>query len=578
MNPENEQLDRCDSTASSTTDPERCPLCEGRRLHYALSTVTRRVVQCADCRLVLLTAATAGDRASAGPVLGVPDDGIHRVFLEDRVPSQDVARYHLAGLVRYRGSGEGAFLVIDPGTSTLALEASHCGYNVTRVCLSQTPASSPTMQFPQSTPRFRQVTTPSLKSLGAPVAGFDICALDGVLERSADPLEMLRFVRRLLKPGGTLLLSTSALLDLADEPVEACGAERLVFFDSATLQTALHRSGFDHAIVRNRPDTEDDQEIGPVQTIRRLLKSIGFLNSTEVTGSSLALARPAAEAAGATLSVVVPVFNEAATVGPLLDALVEKTIPGIDIEVIVVESNSSDGTRSIVEQYASHPRVRLILEDRPRGKGHAVRTGLTQARGAYVLIQDADLEYDLEDYDALLEPLVAGREAFVLGSRHGGNEWWKLRKFAGQPLTSFVMNLGHQVFTMLVNVLFGQRLKDPFTMFKVFRRDCLYGLDFVCNRFDFDYELLVKLIRKGYTPVEVPVNYRSRSFDEGKKVSVIRDPLTWLAAIAWLRFIRIDPLAQVEQRRLIAAAIAEEAGSETREMPVHPTPESRVAA
>ena len=81
-------------------------------------------------------------------------------------------------------------------------------------------------------------------------------------------------------------------------------------------------------------------------------------------------------------------------------------------------------------------------------------------------------------------------------------------------------------------------------MFKVFRRDCLYGLDFRCNRFDFDYELLIKLIRKGYRPVEIPVNYRSRSFKEGKKVSTFRDPLTWLRALVWLRFCRIDPLAE----------------------------------
>src|SRR3954464_13276712 len=87
-------------------------------------------------------------------------------------------------------------------------------------------------------------------------------------------------------------------------------------------------------------------------------------------------------------------------------------------------------------------------------------------------------------------------------------------------------------------------------MDKVFRRDCLYGLEFRCNRFDFDHELLVKLIRKGYQPVEIPVNYRSRSFSEGKKVSAVRDPLTWLRALLWLRFTRIDPLATIERARL----------------------------
>ena len=159
-----------------------------------------------------------------------------------------------------------------------------------------------------------------------------------------------------------------------------------------------------------------------------------------------------------------------------------------------------------------------------------------------MLIQDADLEYDLEDYDALLEPLLAGRAAFVLGSRHGGRNVWKMRQFTGQHSLSLFVNLGHWFFTTLINVLFLQRFRDPFTMFKVFRRDCLAGLEFECDRFDFDFELLIKLIRKGYRPVELPVNYRSRSFKEGKKVRMLQDPLTWLIALARLRFSKIDPM------------------------------------
>jgi glycosyltransferase involved in cell wall biosynthesis len=248
------------------------------------------------------------------------------------------------------------------------------------------------------------------------------------------------------------------------------------------------------------------------------------------------------------LSIVIPAFNESATVGSLLDAVLKKQIPNLDIELIVVESNSIDGTRQIVERYADHPRVKVILEDKPRGKGHAVRTGLKAATGDFVLIQDADLEYDLEDYDVLLEPLVNGREAVVLGSRHGGDAWWKMRQFERQPITSAFLNFGHWVFTTLVNVLFRQKLRDPFTMYKVFRRDCLTGLEFFCNRFDFDYELLVKLVRKGYKPVEIPVNYRSRSFKEGKKVSTLRDPINWLRALAWLRVTKVDPMAVVAKQ------------------------------
>ena len=174
-----------------------------------------------------------------------------------------------------------------------------------------------------------------------------------------------------------------------------------------------------------------------------------------------------------------------------------------------------------------------------------MRAGIKAVSGDYVLIQDADLEYDLEDYDALLEHLVAGRSAFVLGSRHGGRDVWKMRQFTGQRGLSMFFNLGHWFFTTLINVLFFQRLRDPFTMFKVFRRDCLSGLEFECNRFDFDFELLIKLIRKGYRPVELPVNYRSRSYQEGKKVSMFRDPLSWLGALVWLRWVKIDPMSVI---------------------------------
>jgi len=240
-------------------------------------------------------------------------------------------------------------------------------------------------------------------------------------------------------------------------------------------------------------------------------------------------------AAPRTLSVIVPVYNESGTVRQVLDALLAKEIGGLGIEVLVVESNSPDGSREIVLSYREHPRVKLILEDRPQGKGHAVRGGLAQATGDIILIQDADLEYDLGDYEPLLAPLLAGKTAFVLGSRHGKSPG-AIREFGDQPLQAFVLNLAHWGFALLINTSLGIWLRDPFTMYKVFRRECLRGLTFTCNRFDFDWELLIKLVRKGYRPVEIPVSYRSRSFREGKKIRMFYDPLTWLAAWAKARF------------------------------------------
>lgn len=237
-----------------------------------------------------------------------------------------------------------------------------------------------------------------------------------------------------------------------------------------------------------------------------------------------------------TLSVIVPIFNEAATLRTALDAIVAKSVAGWAIELILIESNSTDGSRAIVETYRSHPRVTLLLEDKPRGKGHAVRAALAVATGSFVLIQDADLEYDLNDYEKLLGPLATGERTFVLGSRHGPGAGFAMRKFDDQPLHAFILNSAHWTFTLLIDISLGIWLKDPFTMYKVFRRDALNGLTLKCNRFDFDWELLIKLIRAGHRPIEIPISYQSRSFKEGKKIRMFRDPLTWIVAWAKARF------------------------------------------
>ena len=250
------------------------------------------------------------------------------------------------------------------------------------------------------------------------------------------------------------------------------------------------------------------------------------------------MSAPAKSLSFRVLSVVVPIYNERNTVKEALDAILAKVIFGWHLEIILVESNSTDGTRDIVQTYAAHPRVKLILEDRPRGKGHAVRAGLAQATGDVIIIQDADLEYDLNDYEVLLAPIAAGRQTFVLGSRHSAGGW-AIRKFSDQPVQALILNLAHWGFTLMINVSLGIWLHDPFTMYKVFRRDCLKDLTFECNRFDFDWELLIKLIRKGHRPIEIPISYKSRSFKQGKKISMFRDPISWMWALAKYRFQRL---------------------------------------
>lgn len=253
------------------------------------------------------------------------------------------------------------------------------------------------------------------------------------------------------------------------------------------------------------------------------------------------------------LSVIIPVYNEGSTVGQLLDLVWRKDIPGVQKEIIIVESNSSDNSRKVAEDFYLNKNkitpdtVKLILQDKPEGKGKAVRAGLAAATGDIVLIQDADLEYDVNDYTSLLEPLLLGKTNFVLGSRHLSASGWKIRKFGKNQIRSRFMNLGGLIFHGLFNIFFGTRLTDPTTMYKIFKRECLDDFDLVSNRFDFDFELLGKLIRSGNRPIEIPVSYVSRGFEEGKKVRIFRDPLTWVWAI--FKF-RVCPLKVSKQKNL----------------------------
>jgi glycosyltransferase involved in cell wall biosynthesis len=240
------------------------------------------------------------------------------------------------------------------------------------------------------------------------------------------------------------------------------------------------------------------------------------------------------------VSIIIPVFNEVDTVYRLLDQVWNQPVPLPERELVIIESNSTDGTRTVVENFVREHegkgQIKLILQDRPKGKGSAVKEGIRAATGEILLIQDGDLEYDVKDYPELLQPILDGRASFVLGSRHLAAGTWKIRTFEDRPLKSFLLNLGGVFFHGLFNILYGQKLTDPTTMYKVFERRCLQHITLESNRFDFDFELVAKLIRAGFPPIEVAVFYRSRGFDEGKKIRVFRDPFTWLWAIVKFRF------------------------------------------
>jgi hypothetical protein len=370
--------------------------------------------------------------------------------------------------------------------------------------------------------------------------------------RVANPRVALMRIRRLLGDGARLLLSLP-LVDghqarLMGRNWHQWHSLNLWYFSRETLHLLLLSTGFRSVWFEPERrsysiDTLAERMAGShaglplriLQGMRRLspvkLRNMKFrlpFGTTVVTATA-GPARPEP-----VVSIVVPVFNEGATVQKMMDALLAKPLPGMRKEIVVVESNSTDGSRELVRTYERHPDVKIVLQKIPRGKGNAVREGISVAGGDILMIQDADLEYDIEDYDGLLAPLIAWQSMFVLGSRHQGG--WKMRKFNDAPFTAAVFNLGHTFFRSSMNFALKTRMTDPFTMFKVFRRDALHGLNLVCNRFDFDIELVMKLVRKGYVPVELPVNYIARSFMEGKKVSFTRDGLTWLWTILRFRF------------------------------------------
>ena len=460
-----------------------CPTCRSRRLYYAFSRQTLRVVRCEDCGLLMLNPQPTRAIDVAQPPL-----------------TSTVIRQSLECISRYRGTSTGTFAIIADADADLIAGLDQPGSQINRINLADIEIS--------------------------PAQCNNCCILDRTVEQSADPLPLLESLHRLLKPGGSIALIMPSLDSSIAERLKQQWTQfndrNLSLFDTRTIQNLLYLAGFEQVVIVRPPEFGD---------LMLVMATAGNLSSQRK------------------LSIVLPAFNEAATIGQVLENVLNKNLLDLDIEVIAVESNSSDGTRQVIQRYAGHPRLKIVLEERPRGKGHAVRAGLAQATGDFVLIQDADMEYDFEDYDVLLEPLVTGRQSLVLGSRHGGRAWWKMRQFENQPIKSLFFNFGHWVFTTLLNTLFGQRLLDPFTMYKVFRRDCLHGLEFHCNRFDFDYELLIKMLAKGYRPLEIPVNYRSRTFDEGKKISTLRDPATWLWAMIWLRLTKLDVLAVHERRR-----------------------------
>ncbi len=210
------------------------------------------------------------------------------------------------------------------------------------------------------------------------------------------------------------------------------------------------------------------------------------------------------------LSVIIPVYNEAAHIKSVLDGIREVVLPNsVEKEIIVVDDSSTDGTAAILARYKNTPEMKIFHHDKNKGKTAAVLRGIKESTGTIIVLQDGDLEYRPTEYPKLLDPILSGRTKVVFGSRWLGS----IKKM------KLINRIANRISTATVNLLLGAQLTDVFCCHKAFRREVLNGIEITSKNFAFDSELTVKLLSLGYRIEEVPIGYIARSKSDGKKMT-----------------------------------------------------------
>lgn len=228
------------------------------------------------------------------------------------------------------------------------------------------------------------------------------------------------------------------------------------------------------------------------------------------------------------LSVLMPIYNERRTLVTAIDKL-EACDFGVPFELVAVDDGSTDGSREILqERAASAPWIRVVPHEANRGKGAAVRTALARASGRFVCIYDADLEYDPADMSTLLKPLLEGRADVAYG----------IRLFGGHAAHSYWYVVGNRILTLFANILFNCYVRDMMTCFKMMELDLFRSLDIASSGFELEAEITAKLLRRGHRIYEVPIYYKARTQEEGKK---IRASDGWRVLIQLIRTRLVGP-------------------------------------
>jgi len=227
------------------------------------------------------------------------------------------------------------------------------------------------------------------------------------------------------------------------------------------------------------------------------------------------------------LSIIVPVFNEEKTVSEVLEKLSKLTIKGMEKEIIVVNDGSTDNSKLEIQSFSKAQGknsklkgIKVISHNNNLGKGAAVRTGIKHAKGDYIVIQDSDLEYNPKDIAKLLLPIIKNKAIIVYGTRLK-----RLPNLSGEERTKrfFIHYLGNKFLSLVTSILYGQWITDMETGYKVFSKNAVDRLSLKSRSFDFEPELTVKLLKKGYSILEIPITTNPRNYKEGKKLNTIKD-------------------------------------------------------
>ena len=236
------------------------------------------------------------------------------------------------------------------------------------------------------------------------------------------------------------------------------------------------------------------------------------------------------------LSIIVPVYNEEKTIGKILRQLDSLELP-INKEIIIVDDGSSDGTVNQIEKYLSSIKkssIKLISHSKNQGKGKAVRTGISKAKGAYIVIQDADLEYDPNYLKILIQPILSGERKVVYGTRL--KRMPNLNEDERTP--RFLLHyLGNRILSFIISALFIAWITDMETGYKIFPRREFYKLKIKSTGFDFEPEITTKLLKRGHKILEIPIKTIPRGYSEGKKLNTFSDGSKALWAIIKYRFV-----------------------------------------